>query len=133
MDTETVAPIPKLFVPHPSFSDEVNRNIIRPEIEGGAYLDYLSEGAVLEVETNNHRYTIVNRGGGEALISGHPQYCPEPVLVRVVGSTWGGSMVKMRLIGRGMYLEFWHPTYRTIRTSRIVDVRTTNHCSSVAA
>jgi hypothetical protein len=133
MDTEMVAPIPQLFMPHPNFSDEINRNIIRSEIEGGAYLDYLSEGAVLEVETQNHRYTVVNRGQGQALISGHPHFCPEPVVVRIVGSTWGGSMVKMRFIGRGMHLEFWHPTYRTIRTSRIVDVRTTNHCSSIAA
>lgn len=133
MNTETVAPIPQLFTPHPSFSDEVNRNIIRSELEGGAYLDHLSEGAVLVVETQNHRYTVVNRGGGEALISGHPQYCPDPVLVKIVGSTWGGSMLKMRFIGRGMHLEFWHPTYRTIRTSPIVDVRTTNHCLSPAA
>jgi len=133
MDTETVASIPQLFMPHPNFSDEVNRNIIQSDIEGGAYLDYLSEGAVLEVDTQNHRYTVVNRGQGQALISGHPQYCPEPVLVSIVGSTWGGSMVKMRFIGRGMHLEFWHPTYRTIRTSRVLEVRTTNPGSSIAA
>jgi len=133
LDTETVAPTPQLFTPHPSFSDEVNRNIIRSEIEGGAYLDHLSEGAVLEVETQNHRYTVVNCGRGQALICGHPQYCPDLVLVNIAGSTWGGSMLKMRFIGRGLHLEFWHPTYRTIRTSPIVDVRTTNHCLSTAA
>ena len=133
MDTETAAPIPQLFRPHPNFSDEVNRNIIRSEIEGGAYLDHLSEGAVLEVETHNHRYTVVNCGRGQALICGHPQYCPEPVLVKIVGSTWGGSMLKIEFIGRGMHLEFWHPTYRTIRTSRIMDVRATSRCLSAAA
>ncbi len=132
MDTETVAPIPQLFRPHPGFTDEVNRNIIQSEIEGGAYLDHLSEGAVLKVETQNHRYTVVNCGRGQALICGHPQYCPEPALVRIVGSTWGGSMLKMRFIGRGMHLEFWHPTYRTIRTSRIMDVRATSCCLSTA-
>lgn len=122
MDTEAVVPIPQLFMPHPSFSDEVNRNIIQSEIEGGVYLDHLSEGAVLEVETQNHWYTIINRGRGQALISGHPQYCPDPVPVSIEGSTWGGSMLKMRFIGRGMHLEFRHPTYRTIRTSRIVEI-----------
>jgi len=123
MDTEATVRIPQLFMPHPNFSDEVNRNIIQSEIEGGVYLDQLSEGAVLEVETQNHWYTIVNRGSGQALISGHPQYCPDLVPVRIEGSTWGGSMLKMRFIGRGMHLEFRHPTYRTIRTSRIVEIR----------
>jgi hypothetical protein len=69
-------------------------------------------------------YTIVNRSGGEALISGHPSYCSEPVPVRIAGSTWGGSMLKLRFIGRGMHVEFYHPTYHTITTSRIVDIRT---------
>jgi hypothetical protein len=110
-------------MPHPGFSDEVNRNIIQMEIDGGVHLDDLVEGAVLEVETQNHWYTIVNRGRGQALISGHPEYCPDPVPVRIEGSTWGGSMLKVRYIGRGMHLEFRHPTYRTILTSRIVEIR----------
>src|SRR5215471_16681720 len=110
MDTQAVAPIPQLFTSHPNFSDEVNRNIIQSEIEGGVYLDHLSEGAVLGVETQNHWYTVVNRGAGQALICGHPQYCPDLVPVRIEGSTWGGSMLKMRFIGRGMHLEFWHLT-----------------------
>ncbi len=124
MDVHTTFPTPDVFMPHPGFSDEVNRNIARSEIEGGVCLDALSEGAVLEVETQHHWYTIVNRSGGEALISGHPNYCPEPVPVRIAGSTWGGSMLKLRFIGRGMHLEFCHPTYHTITTSRVVDIRT---------
>ncbi len=132
-DTHSSLPAPKLFVPHPGFSDEVNRNIIDSEIEGGVHLDDLGEGAVLEVETQNHWYTIVNRGRGEALISGHPQYCPDPVPVRIEGSTWGGSMLKVRFIGRGMRLEFRHPTYRTILTSRIVEIRAMDHPMNTSA
>jgi len=116
-------PAPNLFPPHACFSDEVNRNIAQSEIEGGVCLDALSEGTVLEVETQHHWYTIVNRSDGEALISGHPNYCPDPVPVRIAGSTWGGSMLKLRYIGRGMHLEFCHPTYHTITTSRVVDIR----------
>jgi len=123
MDTTAAVPVPKPFMPHPNFSDEVNRNIVQSEIEGGVYLDELSEGAVLEVETQHHGYTIVIRGRGRDLISGHPKYCPHPVPVRIEGSTWGGSMLKLRFIGRGMRLEFRHPVYRTILTSRIVDIR----------
>jgi len=123
MDVQTATPAANLFMPHPCFSDEVNRNIAQSEIEGGVHLDELSEGAVLNVETQHHWYTIVNRSGGEALSSGHPNYCPEPVPVRIAGSTWGGSMLKLRFIGRGIHLEFCHPTYHTIATSRVVDIR----------
>ena len=123
MDTTATAPVPNLFMPHPNFSDEVNRNIVQSEIEGGVYLDHLREGTVLEVQTQNRWYTIVIRSRGKELISGHPKYCPDPVPVRIAGSTWGGSMLKARFIGRGMRVEFRHPTFRRIITSRIVDIR----------
>ena len=123
MDAKAAVPVPEPFMPHPNLSDEVNRNIVQSEIEGGVCLDDLSEGARLEVETQNRWYTILIRGRGKELIWGHPQYCPDPVPVRIAGSTWGGSMLKLRFIGRGMRLEFWHPVFRTIITSRIVDIR----------
>jgi hypothetical protein len=123
MDTKPVVSDPKPYMPHPNFSDEVNGNIVRSEIEGGVCLDDLSEGARLEVETQNRWYTILVRDHGKELIWGHPRYCPDPVPVRIAGSTWGGSMLKVRFIGRGMHLEFWHPVFRTIKTSRIVDIR----------
>ena len=39
-------------------------------------------------------------------------------------SDWMASMLKLRYIGRGMHLEFCHPTYHNITTSRVVDIRT---------
>ena len=126
-------PRPDLFVTHPNFCDDVNRKIVRSEIEGGVLLDDLVEGEVLEVETQHHEYTIVNRGGGQALICGHPKYCPDPVAVRIDGSTWGGSMLKVRYIGRGMRLEFRHPVYNTIFTSYIVEVRLADHGAKIPA
>ena len=121
-----------LFRPHPNLSDEVNRNIVRSEIEGGVHLDDLHEGAILEVETQNRLYTIVNCGRGKALISGHAKFCPHPVPVVIHGSTWDGSMLRVRFIGRGMRLEFRHPTYQTIVTSRIVEIRATSRSSAQA-
>ncbi len=123
MDTQTTAPVPELFAPHPNLSDQVNHNIVQSEIEGGIHLDSLSIGDTLEVETQNRWYTIVNRGRGQVLICGHPKFCPAPTLVRIEGSTWGGSMLKSRYIGRGMRLEFRHPSFHTITTSRIVEIR----------
>lgn len=123
MNTTAEIPVPRLFTPHPNMSDEVNRNIVQSEIEGGVYLDDLPHGASLEVETQNRCYSIINRGEGKALIWGHPEFCPDPVLVTIDGSNWGGSMLKASFIGRGMHLEFRHPAFRTITTSRIVDIR----------
>jgi hypothetical protein len=68
MDTTASVPVPNPFLPHPNFSDEVNRNIVQSEIEGGVCLDDLPEGAVLEVETQHHGYTIVIGGRNTVLI-----------------------------------------------------------------
>ena len=105
------------------FNDEINGKVVQSEIEGGVLLTDLDEGTELKVQTENRSYTIVNRGGGRALISGHPQFCPEPVEVSIHGSTWGGTMIRSRFIGRGMHLEFGHPGRRgRILTSPIVEI-----------
>jgi len=113
----------RFFPPHANLSDAVNHNIVHSEIEGGVHLQDLAPGTVLEVQTENRAYTILYKGWDQALISGHPVFCPQPVPVTIHGSTWGGSMIKTRYIGRGMRLEFGHPECDPIRTSVIVDVR----------
>jgi hypothetical protein len=114
---------PRLFPPHANLSDAVNSNIVQSEIEGGVHLQDLSPGTILEVQTQNRAYTILYQGWDQALISGHPVFCPQPVAVTIHGSTWGGSMLKARYIGRGMRLEFGYADCDPIRTSVILDVR----------
>jgi len=110
--------------PHPRLGDQVNRNIIRSEIEGGVYLRNLPVEGKLEIRTENRLYTLINRGRNEVLLCGHPRFCPDPVAVMIHGSTWGGSMLKTGFLGRGMRLEFQHPDYeKPILTSRIVELR----------
>ncbi len=112
------------FSPHWNLSDHVNSNIVQSEIEGGVYLRDLPEQCTLEVETLNRWYTIVLIRHGEALICGHPEFCPHPVRVHICGSNWGGSMLKAAYVGRGMHLEFRHPDFDCpIVTSKIVDIR----------
>src|SRR5690242_5757783 len=105
----------------------MNSDLLQPEIENeeeeGVALDELPVGARLEIETRHHTYVLENRGDGKAIISGHPEYCPDPVLVTIYGSTWGGPMLKMRFLGRGMRLEFKHPVLGPVRTSAIRDIR----------
>ena len=113
-----------MFAPHRNLSDQINGNIIRSEIEGGVDLRSLPVASTVEVETRNHAYTLVIQPECHALISGHPEFCPEPVLVRINGSNWGGSMIKTAYLGRGMRLEFRHPAFSgPIVTSTIRDIR----------
>src|ERR1700674_891937 len=114
---------PHLFQPHGNLGDAVNGNIVQSEIEGGVHLRDVQPGTVLEVTTQNRAYTILYQGWDQALISGHPVFCPEPVPVTIHGSTWGGSMLKARFIGRGMCLEFGNTAFEPIRTPVILDVR----------
>lgn len=117
------------FRPNPHLSDSINHNIVRSEVEGGVYLKDLPSDSMLEIETQNRLYTLRHQGSGQFLISGHPKFCPEPTLVTVSGSNWGGSMLKKAYVGRGMHLEFMHPSFeRPIVTSRIVEIRLRQTC-----
>jgi len=93
------------------------------QLDEGLSLKDLNIGDVIALNTKHRSYAFENRGNGQILISGHPEYCPHPVLVKLNGSTWGGSMMKVGFIGRGMLLEFRHPTHGIIRTSRIQEIR----------
>ena len=95
----------------------------RPETKEGVLLEDLPVGTVIEVQTKNRKYVIENEGNHQVWISGHPKYCPHPVLVTVLGSTWGGTTLKMHFIGPGMRLEYRHPTYGVVATSHIKEVR----------
>jgi hypothetical protein len=83
----------------------------------------LEPRTILQIHTQHHCYTAVFLGDNQALIWGHPEFCPRPVHVSIAGSTWGGTMLKVRFVGRGMRLEFHHPAYRTpIVTSPIREI-----------
>jgi hypothetical protein len=111
-------------IPNPHLGEQVNRNIIQSEIEGGVYLRDLPIDGRLEIQTANTSYTLAKRGDGSVLLSGHPDFCPLPVPVTISGCTWGGSMLMEAFLGRGMHLEFQHPDYEgPITTSRIVEIR----------
>lgn len=101
----------------------MRRLIARSDADGGVRLGGLRDGSRVVVKTRNRRYELKVREG-RVWICGHPVFCPRPVPVRVRGSSWGGSMLKVAYIGPGMHLEFEHPEFATVTTSRIVAVRT---------
>ena len=113
-------PIP---IPPANIAPRLRACIVESEILGGVRLGDLAAGAELELITENRLYRLRYLGAGEAWISGHPTFCPAPVLVHIHGSTWGGAMLKSSFIGRGMHLEFQDPDHRIITTSRILEIR----------
>lgn len=114
----------QMFRPHANLCDRVNHNIVQSEIDGGVFLNDLEPRTILFIQTQHHCYTVVFMGDNQALLWGHPQFCPKPISVSIVGSTWGGTMLKSRFVGRGMRLEFHHPGYSTpIVTSPIREIR----------
>ena len=91
------------------------------DAENGLELDTLPVGAIVEVETKHHTYRVEYRGDGKALVSGHPEYCPQPVLVDLFGSTLGGD-IKLQVIQPGMRMLFFHPVFGAVSTSRVLHV-----------
>jgi hypothetical protein len=105
----------------PSFHPALDAPVRPPDIEDALELDTLPVGAVAEVETKHHTYRVEYRGDGKALVSGHPEYCPQPVLVDVCGSTLGGE-IKFQVIQPGMRMLFFHPVFGAVSTSRVLHV-----------
>jgi hypothetical protein len=105
------------YTPHPNLSKEINNALAEQELLGGVFLKppvgravqdepYLATGKTLYVQTQNTMYVIEKRGDDEFWISGNAKYCPVPTKCHILGCNYGGSMLKMSYIGRGMYMEF---------------------------
>lgn len=82
------------------FTDMVNKN-------RGLDLTEIDAGKTVIVKTQNSTYTILilDPFKGEVVVTGG-KYFIEPKRCILSGSTLGGSFLKMRWIGLGMYLEF---------------------------
>jgi hypothetical protein len=92
-------------------------------MDEGVALDDLAVGTEVEVETVHHTYRVKNLGNSEVLISGHPVYCPKPLVVKFIGSTMGFPDLRLAFIGPGMRMEFRHPERGLIHTSRVQSIR----------
>jgi hypothetical protein len=103
-----------------NLSPEINAAIAESELQGGVFIDKLPLGRSLKVQTQNTLYTIERREDG-LYMSGHYKYCPKPTKVNILGSNFGGSMLKVGFIGRGMYMEFFIDMPEEERHRGIVD------------
>lgn len=92
------------------------------DAEGGIQLNAVKPGTVLEVATRNTLYTLIPQESGETLMWGHPDYCPEPVLLSGVGSTYLTGLFREGYIGNGLRLTF--PMFgRQVFTSCIASIK----------
>ncbi len=95
-------------------------------VQEGLHLDRMPTGTKLVIQTVNRQYLLETREGCEALLSGHPRHCPEPVGVTLYGS--GSRTVRFvpGFIGPGRRLTVWYPSGLVVRTSRVREVRRLN-------
>jgi hypothetical protein len=90
----------------------------------GVYLTSLDAGSAIDLETKSRHYLIEYLEGNRVRISGHPQWCPRPVLARLHGSRGGSSGFEEGYIGRGMRLVFERlDDHIPVTTSEITDIR----------
>ena len=83
----------------------------------------LARGSLIDVETQSRHYRIECLGGNAIRISGHPEYCPDPVPAQLQGSVDKEGTLELGLIGRGMRLMFLLNEHRPVTTSRVLRVR----------
>jgi hypothetical protein len=107
----------------PELNNLLDSAMLAPET--GIALDELPRGAAVEVETKHHTYRVEKAIDGKTLVSGHPVFCPEPIEVEVIGSSWGGPALKKNVLSKGMRLEFEHPALGMVVTSRILNLKET--------
>lgn len=84
----------------------------------GIFLKELGAGRTVLVRTQNSAYqiTVLNPEDGKVRVQGDKSF-PVPEDCRLSGSTWGGSMLKMKWIGLGMCLEIVRSDGRVVTTS----------------
>jgi len=76
-------------------------------------------GSWIDVETKRRHYHIECLGGNEIRISGHPEYCPQPMPAQLQGCIDKEG----EFIEPGMKLMFFLDGDRAVRTSEIISVK----------
>jgi hypothetical protein len=86
-------------------------------------LKNLDPSSSIDVETSSRHYKIECLGGNAIRISGHPEYCPEPVSAWLHGSINHEGAIEFGVIERGRRLVFLlDQPRRPVTTSRVVHV-----------
>ena len=93
------------------------------EAPEGVDLKTLRLGSLIDVETKSRHYLIECLGGNAISISGHPEYCPQPMPAQLQGSIDKEGELEWGFIEPGMKLMFFLNGDRPVKTSRIISVK----------
>jgi len=83
----------------------------------------LVPGSLIDVETKSRHYRIEYLGGNAIRVSGHPEFCPDPVTASLQGSLDQDGTLEVGFIGCGMRMIFLLDDLHPITTSRVLHVR----------
>ena len=85
----------------------------------------LPPGSLIDVETKSRHYHIECLGGTSIRISGHPEYCPEPVAAHLEGSFDRENGLEWGLIGRGKRMVFLldEREHHPVTTSKVLSIQ----------
>jgi hypothetical protein len=93
-------------------------------MNNGINVHKLKPGTLLLVATKNSLYKIAKCDKIDEVIIQGGKHIPEPCFGLFTGSTFGGSMIKLGWIGRGMFMEIFFPDQKAkIKTSFVKAVR----------
>jgi len=92
------------------------------DVPEGVDLKSLRLGSLIDVETKSRHYQIECLGGNAIRISGHPEYCPEPVSAHLQGSIDKEGELEWGFIEPGSRLVFFLNDHRPVTTSRVISV-----------
>ena len=96
------------------------------ELREGVQLTDLARGAMIDIETESRHYFVEYLGGDQVRISGHPQWCPTPVVVRLEGSLGTSGAFEPGVVAPGMRLVFQRFDNRPpVTTSEVKDLHVT--------
>jgi len=96
---------------------------IASDVLEGVDLNSLRVGSLIDVETKSRHYRIEYPGGNSIRVSGHPEFCPQPVLASLQGSLDRDGTLETGFIACGMRMIFLLDDAHPITTSRVVHVR----------
>jgi len=85
-------------------------------------LKNMSPGSQIDVETKSRHYHIECLGGNSMRISGHPDYCPTPVMAELQGSTDPDGTFESGAIKPGNHLVFLLGKRLPVTTSKILSI-----------
>ncbi len=94
------------------------------ELLEGVHLSGLDRGSVIDLETKSRHYRIECLGGDRVRVSGHPQWCPTPVLSQLQGSLHDTGTFEPDFVGLGMHLVFRRADDQLpVTTTEVIGIR----------